>query len=416
MVIYKRGSTWWSDFSIGSRRYRISLKTSDRREAARQEKQKIAEAQSGGGLPPRKIAKLTLIKASELYFSKRKLEVSASTIRLESDALKPIKRHIGEFTLGSLSPISIAAYITARKAEGIANRTINIEVGVVRRILKQFKLWHRIGDEYKPLPEARNIGRALSPEQESRLFTAAASRPEWQVAFLISLISANTSAAGCELRNLKRADVDLKTSTMLVRVGKNRFRVRAIPLNQTAAWAVEQLLERSHKLGAADPDHYLIPRRVSGKRYDPTQPPSRWAWRRAWRKLTVEAGLEGLRPHDLRHHVITRLAESPEVSEQTIMAIAGHVSREMLEHYSHVRQEAKQKAVAALDNVTITSQLAKWKAEADDRRKAELNKKKGKRMVGTARFELATPRTPSECSTRLSHVPTVFATQVRNVG
>ena len=37
-------------------------------------------------------------------------------------------------------------------------------------------------------------------------------------------------------------------------------------------------------------------------------------------------------------------------------------------------------------------------------------------LVGTARFELATPRTPSECSTRLSHVPTVFATQARNVG
>ena len=28
-------------------------------------------------------------------------------------------------------------------------------------------------------------------------------------------------------------------------------------------------------------------------------------------------------------------------------------------------------------------------------------------MVGTGRFELPTPRTPSECSTRLSHVPTV---------
>jgi hypothetical protein len=27
-------------------------------------------------------------------------------------------------------------------------------------------------------------------------------------------------------------------------------------------------------------------------------------------------------------------------------------------------------------------------------------------MVGTGRFELPTPRTPSECSTRLSHVPT----------
>jgi hypothetical protein len=29
-----------------------------------------------------------------------------------------------------------------------------------------------------------------------------------------------------------------------------------------------------------------------------------------------------------------------------------------------------------------------------------------KQMVGTGRFELPTPRTPSECSTRLSHVPT----------
>src|SRR5215470_15945793 len=28
-----------------------------------------------------------------------------------------------------------------------------------------------------------------------------------------------------------------------------------------------------------------------------------------------------------------------------------------------------------------------------------------KKMVGTGRFELPTPRTPSECSTRLSHVP-----------
>jgi hypothetical protein len=29
-----------------------------------------------------------------------------------------------------------------------------------------------------------------------------------------------------------------------------------------------------------------------------------------------------------------------------------------------------------------------------------------KEMVGTGRFELPTPRTPSECATRLRHVPT----------
>lgn len=69
-----------------------------------------------------------------------------------------------------------------------------------------------------------------------------------------------------------------------------------------------------------------------GAGFDPTEPMK--TWRTAWRKLTKEAGLPGLRFHDLRHHSITRLAEAG-VPEQTLMSIAGHVSKEMLEHYSH---------------------------------------------------------------------------------
>jgi len=54
-----------------------------------------------------------------------------------------------------------------------------------------------------------------------------------------------------------------------------------------------------------------------------------------------------LRFHDLRHHAITELAES-QASDATIMAIAGHVSRQMLEHYSHVRLDLKRKALDGL--------------------------------------------------------------------
>ncbi len=57
--------------------------------------------------------------------------------------------------------------------------------------------------------------------------------------------------------------------------------------------------------------------------------------------------LTAIRFHDLRHQAITELAESG-ASEQTIMAIAGHVSRRMLERYSHVRLEAKREALEAL--------------------------------------------------------------------
>jgi hypothetical protein len=49
----------------------------------------------------------------------------------------------------------------------------------------------------------------------------------------------------------------------------------------------------------------------------------------------------------MRHQIITTLLENGE-PEQTVMALAGHVRREMLEHYSHTRIQAKHSAVTAL--------------------------------------------------------------------
>jgi len=55
---------------------------------------------------------------------------------------------------------------------------------------------------------------------------------------------------------------------------------------------------------------------------------------------------------------VTGLVESGEASDQTIMDIAGHVSKRMLKHYSHIRMEAKRRAAAALisDNTKIANQ------------------------------------------------------------
>jgi integrase len=61
----------------------------------------------------------------------------------------------------------------------------------------------------------------------------------------------------------------------------------------------------------------------------------------------VKAKLEGLRLHDLRYSAVTVLAESG-ASDQTIMSLAGHVSKRMLDHYSHIRLDAKRKAVESL--------------------------------------------------------------------
>ena len=53
-------------------------------------------------------------------------------------------------------------------------------------------------------------------------------------------------------------------------------------------------------------------------------------WKHAWETARKRAGVT-YRWHDARHTFVSRLAESPYVSEQTIMALAGHVSKRMLE-------------------------------------------------------------------------------------
>jgi hypothetical protein len=53
-----------------------------------------------------------------------------------------------------------------------------------------------------------------------------------------------------------------------------------------------------------------------------------------WAGVKKDAGVTG-RWHDNRHTFITDLAESGEASDETIRDIAGHVSKQMLKHYSH---------------------------------------------------------------------------------
>ena len=52
-------------------------------------------------------------------------------------------------------------------------------------------------------------------------------------------------------------------------------------------------------------------------------------------KVEIAAALRGFRFHDLRHQAVTELAEGG-ASDATLQAIAEHMSRQMMEHYSHV--------------------------------------------------------------------------------
>ena len=138
-----------------------------------------------------------------------------------------------------------------------------------------------------------------------------------------------------------------------------------------------RLRQRAQALGSGAPDHFVFPACERNK-IDPNKPQK--TWRTARRSLVEEAAKragdsaakkametggnvedarrraalafinergERLRFHDLRHQAITELAENG-APDATMMALAGHMSREMLERYSHVRMAAKREALDRL--------------------------------------------------------------------
>jgi integrase len=69
-----------------------------------------------------------------------------------------------------------------------------------------------------------------------------------------------------------------------------------------------------------------------------------------------QAGLK-YRQYDARHTFVTRLAENPSVSEETIRQLAGHVSPKMLSRYAHIRAQARRNAIATLEQAQTVEPL-----------------------------------------------------------
>jgi integrase len=356
--LHERRGYWHYKVRQGNRWKEVSTGTRSYQQAKKIRHQRLQEIAEGRKLPD--LANMSLEKASHLWLPGREKLVARNTHRIDRERLKPLRERLGDKKLVDITPEDITGYQLAR-LDKVSPRTVNLEIKVLRQVLRTARLWARLSDDYTPLKEnRRGPGRALSPEEEQRLFSTAQKSLYWSAAYYAAIVAANTTMRGCELKALRLRDVDLVKRELSIPKSKTDGGSRKIPLNEAAAWAMTLLFKRAALLGAKEPEHYLFPgfsyrhtkepgKTPKGAGYDPSKPMV--SWRTAWRNLTANAGLPGLRFHDMRHHAITTLAENG-TPDQTLMAIAGHVSKEMLEHYSHIRMEAKRAAVASLTTFT----------------------------------------------------------------
>ncbi len=154
---------------------------------------------------------------------------------------------------------------------------------------------------------------------------------------------------------------------------QDRGRTPLDPAQSRTLAAFAKLRQRAEAFGGGGTEHPVFPACESG-RIDLSRP--QVGFRTAWRSLVKAAEaakasgadpedarkraakpFSGFRFHDLRHQSITELAEAG-ISDAAMQSIAGHKSRKMLDHYSHVRMAAKREAVQALGGDLIESPIS----------------------------------------------------------
>lgn len=286
-----------------------------------------------------------------------------------AEHIAALSRFFRNVRISSINPGMLKAYQVARKSNAIAvdgkmsrpwsriasHSRINHELGVLAQMLKACKEWEKIRPYYFPLPlKSRSPREILSEKEEQELFTKIAGYPEAELAYCVAAITNNTTASGIELRCLKIENIFLRPAGEISEIYippeacKNDHRPRKIALNEVARWAVEKVYARALRLGSTKPEHYLFPFRVKSNQYDPDRPATRWFLRCSWDHLRQFSGFHQLRPHDLRHHAITRMLENG-VDGELVNAISGHVSQRMREFYSHQRIRVRYAAAQAIE-------------------------------------------------------------------
>jgi site-specific recombinase XerD len=223
---------------------------------------------------------------------------------------------------------------------------VNQEVGMLVRILKRAGCWlNDMEENYEPLQHVESdIPRCLAPEEQEYFLQIASEKNQYVQCF--SIVGIHGVLATKEERSLRIADLNMGSGIIMVRVAssKNKYRTRTIPMTDQCFWACERLLERAAGLGAIEPQHYLMPFMSARGQYDPTRPMTVSGIKKPWDEVRRPAGVPWFTPYGLRHTGCTRYAEDG-MAIHTLLAMAGHISRKMQQHYIHISDQAKRKAV-----------------------------------------------------------------------
>jgi integrase len=354
MATYQRGKYWWYRFRFAGERIDEPTKSTSRtvaKEAERQHRRAL-EAGYNNFKEVRQNRVRILEEIIDEYLTGYRLRYRSATFA--EYALGHVKRLLGTKIVADITEISVLRYQEDRLREKAAPKSINEEVRFLLKMLGdpgEVIRAHLKKTKQLKLTVHKQIGKAFDSEETQNLATNAKSSrsPHMYPAFMLAR---NGGLRDTEIKTLTWGQINFVAKT--VQVGRAKSEAgegRIVPLNSEAyqalvdhrAWYLKRFGEMRDGVREIRDEWYVFP---WGKPR-PSDPARHiTSFKTAWKTTRRNAKVKG-RWHDNRHTLITEMAENG-AGDETIMSIAGHVDRQMLRHYSHIRMKAKREAVESV--------------------------------------------------------------------
>jgi integrase len=395
----KDTKVWWYDFIFEGQRVRESAKTRSKtvaKDAERVRRREIEE--SYNGIKRRNRGQLFSVAADE-WLTLKALTLATSSQRIERHNLKHLRPHFEKRLVTDIQAKDVNRYQQSRLAEGASPKTINLEVGSLRAILRRHRVCAEIQQDIRMLATRDDVGHAITADEEAALLSECLN--SWsRCLYPAVMIALNTGMRYSEIRLLQWSQLNFVDH--FITVGKSKTRTgtgRVIPLNARLQGVMQMWAANfPHR----QPSHYVFPFEKYGAKgreeifgfaagvvaydTDPSRPIG--DWKEAWEKAKERAGailaggsnepqltkvgrLQGeeaklrksargkdenanhalkCRFHDLRHSAVTRLLEAgiPYPVVANIMGWSAATAIRMAKRYGHIGHKAMRDAMEVL--------------------------------------------------------------------
>jgi integrase len=399
---YKNSKVWTMDFLFHGQRIRESTGTRSKTLALKIEDKRRRALEEGAAGIRRRQQPLLLSVAAEEWLDLKKAALAPRSVAIEKANLAHLLPELGRKLVCDIDAQDVARYQQKRIDEKASPKTVNLEIGTLRAILKRSGQWARLQPEVKMLPARDDVGRAITADEETALLQACArSRSRSLVPFVTLAIE--TGARYGVIRTLQWGCVDFENRCL--KFGKDKTAAgtgRIVPLSQRAVAALS--FWATH-FPERKPEHYVFPAerygaggdKFSPKAYhvDPSKPIG--DIKEAWESARVRAARilkgeteetdanaetepkEAIAPlacrfHDLRHTAVSRMlnAGTPIAKVAKIVGWSPATMVRMAARYGHFSLNELRGAVESINGAGIEAQSPVFSPVSDVRTEAKL--------------------------------------------